>query len=76
MSQTVIKFHFTPAHPTLRSRLMHIRHRVALAWQEASTRRCLGQLDDRALSDIGVSRAQAQFDSERPIWDLVPGLHR
>ena len=33
-------------------------------------------LDDRGLSDIGISRAQAQFQAEQPIWELVPFLHR
>ena len=76
MSQTVVKLHFTPARPSLVHRLTQLRHRLGRAWQEASTRRVLGQLDDRALSDIGISRAQAQFDAERPVWDLIAGLHR
>ncbi len=76
MSQTVTKLHFTPARPTSVRRLTRLWTRLSRAWQEAATRRHLGQLDDRALSDIGISRAQAQFLTERPVWDLVPGLHR
>jgi uncharacterized protein YjiS (DUF1127 family) len=33
------------------------------------TRHVLAQLDDRMLSDIGVSRAMAGTEAERPIWD-------
>lgn len=33
-------------------------------------RQHLKALDDQALSDIGVSRAQAQREATRPIWDV------
>lgn len=36
-------------------------------------RRALGNLDDHLLSDIGVSRHQAQTEAKRPVWD-VPGI--
>ena len=73
MSQTITKLHFTRTRPTMQARLSHLSHAIAMAWQAASTRHQLGQLDDRALSDIGISRAQAEFNVERPVWDLVPG---
>lgn len=38
-------------------------------WQLAEQRRLLATLDDRALQDIGISRAEAQRESERPFWD-------
>lgn len=33
-------------------------------------RRALASLDDAALDDIGVSRACAVQESERPFWDV------
>ena len=73
MSQTVTKLHFAPAPLSLRDRAAVVLHRIGAAWREAATQRQLSQLDDRALEDIGISRAQAQFQVERPIWDLVSG---
>jgi uncharacterized protein YjiS (DUF1127 family) len=35
-------------------------------------RRTLASLDDHMLSDIGLTRAQAQAESARPVWD-APG---
>ncbi|WP_300548131.1 DUF1127 domain-containing protein [Roseovarius sp.] len=35
-------------------------------------RRALRNLDDTALADIGLSRAQADAEAARPFWDL-PG---
>ena len=32
-------------------------------------RQSLRKLDDRALADIGVTRAQALAEASRPIWD-------
>ena len=72
MSQTVVKLPFSPARPTWPG----LWHRIAAVWRDAATRRMLSQLDDRALSDIGISRAQAQFTVERPVWDLTPNSHR
>lgn len=33
-------------------------------------RQHLAQLSTRELSDLGLSRAQAQYESARPFWDL------
>lgn len=38
-------------------------------WQLAEQRRKLALLDDRALHDLGLSRADALQESERPFWD-------
>ena len=35
----------------------------------------LGRLDDRMLRDIGVSRAAAENEAARPVWD-VPATWR
>lgn len=42
-------------------------------WQQlAKERRMLAMLDDAALKDIGLSRADAMQESERPFWDDSP----
>ncbi len=69
MSQTVVKLRFTPARPTWQDRLAHAWTAFRVVQKDAATRRQLATLDDRALSDIGISRAQAQFLAEPPIWD-------
>lgn len=33
-------------------------------------RRALARLDDRALADIGLTRAEADAEARRPIWDI------
>jgi uncharacterized protein YjiS (DUF1127 family) len=41
-----------------------------LRWQElARERRALMRLDDHMLKDIGITRADAQREAERPFWD-------
>ncbi len=75
MSQTILPFRSLtapPARGAWRSLVARVRARLA----EARTRRQLMELDGRGLSDIGMSPAQAQFLSERPVWELVPFLHR
>lgn len=39
-------------------------------------RRALGALDAAALRDIGISRAQALDEAERPIWDVPANWRR
>lgn len=51
------------ANRTLAQRLQHA---IALYRQ----RRALGNLDDAALHDIGVSRAEARAEAARPVWDV------
>jgi len=38
-------------------------------WQLADERRRLACLDDAALKDLGLSRADVQQETERPFWD-------
>lgn len=38
-------------------------------WQLAEQRHRLSMLDEAALKDIGLSRADAVQESERPFWD-------
>jgi uncharacterized protein YjiS (DUF1127 family) len=42
---------------------------MALAWRKRTTRRYLTEMDDRTLSDLGISRAQAAFEASRWMWD-------
>ena len=70
MSQTVVKLHFAPRRIGFQARLALAWQSVRHAYRDASTRRQLAMLDDRALSDIGISRAQAQFIAESPVWDI------
>jgi uncharacterized protein YjiS (DUF1127 family) len=36
-----------------------------------STRQSLAEMDDRMLADLGISRAQAQFELSRSAWHLA-----
>ena len=45
-----------------------VQTRLARAWRNFTTRRDLADLDERMLKDLGISRAQAQFEANRPIW--------
>ncbi len=57
-------------------RNLPVRHRrlpwivaIVLVWMErAEQRRNLAQLDERELSDIGVTRAQALAEAAKPFW--------
>lgn len=46
--------------------------RLARMHRAAETRRELGTLNPRLLSDIGVTRAEAEREAERWPWDLDP----
>lgn len=42
---------------------------MVMTWQErAQTRRKLLGLDDRMLRDIGIDRATARMEGEKPFW--------
>lgn len=43
---------------------------LAYLWRVISTRQALSDMDDRMLKDLGISRAQAQFEVSRPVWKL------
>ncbi len=44
-------------------------YQVVRWWQLAEQRRLLAMLDESALKDIGLSRADVLQESERPFWD-------
>lgn len=43
------------------------------AWRQ---RRHLARLDDAALTDIGVTRAEALREADRPLWDVPAAWRR
>lgn len=45
-----------------------LRGFFARAWRNYITRRQLAELDDRMLQDLGISRAQALFEADKPLW--------
>ncbi|MEK1905497.1 MAG: DUF1127 domain-containing protein [Pseudomonas sp.] len=50
-------------------RLAAIWQQVRRWWQLSEQRRLLATLDDSALKDIGLNRADVMQESERPFWD-------
>ncbi len=48
---------------------------LRLAYHAHSQRRQLATLDDAALADIGLTRAEAMVEVNRPLWD-VPATWR
>ena len=56
--------------PTQRTGLKGIVERLSLAHAAWRQRRALDRLDEAALNDIGISRAEAQKESRKPVWDV------
>ncbi len=48
-----------------------VRANLRRAERVVASRRNLRRLDDRMLSDIGISHAQAEFEAERMPWQLL-----
>jgi len=59
---------------TFLSGIVELTSRILLkveTWLEISRqRRTLATLDDRLLKDIGISRASANAEANRPFWDV------
>lgn len=53
----------------LSQRLLMAWRQLQRWWELSEQRRRLAQLDDRALHDLGLSRADAIHESERAFWD-------
>ena len=51
---------------------------LLFGWLErARSRRQLAELDDRMLADIGIDRATAQSEADRPFWrESIPAGRR
>ncbi len=59
--------------PRLTHRLTQAVSWVESAFRTARERRLLMALDECALKDIGVSKADAEAEWSRPFWDLPRG---
>ncbi len=57
---------------SVRARAGAVWTRLVFMRRAAETRRELGTLNPRLLSDIGVTRAEAEREAERWPWDLGP----
>jgi uncharacterized protein YjiS (DUF1127 family) len=42
--------------------------RLRSAWQRLTQRRLISTLDDAALRDMGISRAEAEAEANKPFW--------
>ncbi len=73
MEQCSSLSHFDANGFGLKRRVMRVVSWVEAAFRTARQRRQLMGLDDRALKDIGVSRADAELEWSRPFWDLPEG---
>ena len=52
----------------LREGALRMRIRLALCFERSRQRRALAALDERALKDIGLSRADVFVDTRKPFW--------
>jgi uncharacterized protein YjiS (DUF1127 family) len=46
-------------------------HAIRAVARVLTTRQRLLDMDDRMLADLGISRAQAQFELSRSAWDIA-----
>jgi uncharacterized protein YjiS (DUF1127 family) len=57
------------AQPSIAERILAAPFTVFAAWGERLKQRTdLAEMDDRMLKDIGVSRADAQAEADKPFW--------
>ena len=61
-------FAFIPARPANR---FSVRIWLSTVIRTAQTRRLLGEMDARMLSDIGATRSEAHVEAARPAWDTA-----
>ncbi|WP_428604577.1 DUF1127 domain-containing protein [Sedimenticola sp.] len=46
----------------------HLGELITIWYQRQRQRRALLQLDERMLSDIGISRSEAESEANKPFW--------
>ena len=51
-------------------------HEVEHVVDVVTSRRQLAEMDDRMLKDLGISRAQAEFEASRAPWHTQPASRR
>jgi uncharacterized protein YjiS (DUF1127 family) len=68
MSVFTLHYRTAPAH-TVPSLFQRVSATLRQAIVTHRTHELLMQMDDRMLADIGVTRAQAGYPVNRPIWD-------
>ncbi|MGA1857391.1 DUF1127 domain-containing protein [Azospirillum sp. 11R-A] len=56
------------ANPGLGERVVSLFDRLATWNERRRQRRALEALPDHLLSDIGISRADADYEAEKPFW--------
>lgn len=56
------------ANPGLGERVVSLFDRLAIWNERRRQRRALEALPDHLLSDIGISRADADYEAEKPFW--------
>ncbi|PGH53871.1 hypothetical protein CRT60_28960 [Azospirillum palustre] len=56
------------ANPGLGGRVVSLFDRLATWNERRRQRRALEALPDHLLSDIGISRADADYEAEKPFW--------
>lgn len=61
----------TSSRPSLRGTIAGAVAVLQEMLRARATRRLLGDMDDRLLSDIGVGRGDALDEASRPMWDLA-----
>ena len=57
-------------HQVVRRKPTNVLRWITAALTAHRSRLDLNKLDDRLLEDIGVSRAEAKREAERPIWNV------
>lgn len=63
-------------HPSIAAPQVSIWGVVKSIGSTARQRKALGQLDDAALRDVGLTRQQAVAEANRSIWDVPSNWRR
>ena len=61
--------------PTLPARLAMVSL-IGLAFAARRQRKALKALEDEALSDLGLTRTEAEAEANKPIWDVPASWRR
>jgi uncharacterized protein YjiS (DUF1127 family) len=64
------------SHVQTRGSFADLIARLQLGLVARAQRKALARLDTAALADIGLTRAQADFEAARPLWDVPSNWRR